>query len=201
VLSLGFHNERQLEWTMKTIASTGGKRRAAVTVARSGGRKRRPAQVSLRDARELRTLQSFRTIFGSARHHDAEVRRSGGISGSQLWALAEIASCEGMTVNRLAERMALHQSTASNLVNALVDRKLVRRLRDSADQRIVHLHVATEGRRMLLRVPGPHAGLLVDALRRLEHEQLDDLREALDVLVRIMQRSAASAAGETLLGE
>jgi DNA-binding MarR family transcriptional regulator len=82
-----------------------------------------------------------------------------------------------------------------------VDRKLVRRSRDSADQRIVHLHIASEGGRMLLRAPGPHAGLLVDGLRRLDDEQLDTLREALGVLVRIMQRSAASAAGETLMGE
>jgi len=185
---------------MRTVSSAGYKRRVSGGVGRSGNRKRAP-QLSIRGARELRTLQAFRTIFGSARHHDVEVRRSGGISGSQLWALAEIAGRDGMTVNGLAEQMAVHQSTASNLINALVDRKLVRRLRDGADQRVVHLHVSTEGRRMLLRVPGPHAGLLVDGLRRLEDGQLDSLRDALDVLVRVMQRSAASAAGETLLGE
>ena len=185
---------------MRTVSRASGKRRVSVTPGRSARRKR-DAAVSIRGARELRTLQSFRTIFGSARHHDADVRRSGGISGSQLWALAEIAGRDGMTVNALAERMALHQSTASNLVNALVERKLIRRLRDGSDQRIVHLHVTTEGRRLLLQVPGPHCGLLVDGLRRLDDEALDSLRDALDVLVRIMQRSAASAAGETLLGE
>ena len=42
------------------------------------------------------------------------------ISGSQLWALSEIARSEGMGINDLAERMALHQTTASNLANALV---------------------------------------------------------------------------------
>jgi MarR family transcriptional regulator, organic hydroperoxide resistance regulator len=154
-----------------------------------------------RTVRELRALQCFRTIFGSARVYDAEVRRTGGISGSQLWALAEVAGQDGMTVNRLAERMALHQSTASNLVNALVERGLIRRLRDSADQRVVHLHVAPEGKRMLLRIPGPHAGLLVDAIRRLDEAQLEELRGALGVLVGIMHSTAAAAAGETLLGE
>jgi MarR family transcriptional regulator, organic hydroperoxide resistance regulator len=163
-------------------------------------RRKRVARVPARAARELRTLQAFRTIFGSARHHDTEVRRSGGIPGSQLWALAEIAKNDGMTVNQLAGRMALHQSTASNLINALADAKLIRRSRADTDQRIVHLHIATEGKRTLLRVPGPHAGLLIDGLRRLEDDQLDSLREALDVLVRIMQRSAASAAGEPLMG-
>jgi DNA-binding MarR family transcriptional regulator len=197
---MGCHSEPHLESMMRAVPIAGAKRRTATAVGRSA-RGKRTELVAVRGARELRTLQAFRTILGSARLHDVEVRRSGGVSGSQLWALAEIAGRDGMTVNALAERMALHQSTASNLINALVDRKLVRRVRDAADQRIVHLHVATEGRRLLLRVPGPHTGLLVDGLRRLEDDQLDSLRDALDVLVRIMLRPAASAAGETLLGE
>ncbi|MEP7245484.1 MAG: helix-turn-helix domain-containing protein, partial [Gammaproteobacteria bacterium] len=78
------------------------------------------------DALALETLQEFRTIFASARHHDADVRRISGISGSQVWALSEIARSGGMRVNDLSERMALHQTTASNLINALVERKLIR---------------------------------------------------------------------------
>lgn len=180
------------------------KRRAPSVIGSMARRKRKGESqraAVMRSARELRALQSFRTIFGSARIHDVEVRRAGGISGSQLWALAEVAGHDGVTVNGMSERMALHQSTASNLVNALVERGLVRRLRDSADQRVVHLHVTAEGRRMLMRVPGPHAGLLVDAIRRLEQRELDDLHKALEALVAIMQRTAAAAAGETLLGE
>ena len=95
-----------------------------------------PEQASLR----LRTLESLRTIFGSARTHDAEVRRSAGISGSQLWALSEIAHftrAPGITVNRLSAQMALHQTTTSNLVNSLVEHGLIRRERDTADQRVV----------------------------------------------------------------
>lgn len=41
---------------------------------------------------ELQVLQSFRTILGSTRIHDHQARLAGGVSGSHLWALAEIAS-------------------------------------------------------------------------------------------------------------
>lgn len=150
---------------------------------------------------ELRTLQGFRLIFASARAHDADVRRIAGISGSQLWALSEIARAAGMSVNGLAERMALHQTTASNLINALVERKLIRRVRDEADQRIVRLHVTTDGKRMLLRAPGPYAGLLVDALRNLDAGPLTRLRKSLGVLIGVMREPKTTAAGETLLGE
>lgn len=173
--------------------------------ADSGGKGARPGAASMaRDKRgglELQALQGFRMIFGSARAHDTEVRRIAGISGSQLWALSEIASATGMTVNGLSKHMALHQTTASNLVNALVERKLIRRVRDTADQRVVHLHLTVEGRRMLLRAPGPYSGLLVDALRRLDDDALDRLRSSLSVLLGVMRDAAKAAAGETLMGE
>ena len=150
---------------------------------------------------ELETLQAFRTVFGSARLHDAEVRRTARISGSQLWALSEIAGATGMSVNALAKNMALHQTTASNLVNALVELELIRRIRNTSDQRVVQLHVTAEGKRMLKRAPGPYVGLLVDALRHLDSHQLAALRQCLQLLVAAMKRPAAYAAGQTLMGE
>jgi DNA-binding MarR family transcriptional regulator len=159
---------------------------------------------STRTELELETLQGLRTIFGSARTHDNEVRRSAGISGSLLWALSEIVASgdnDGITVNGLSAQMALHQTTTSNLVNLLVERELVRRDRDRIDQRIVHLKATAAGKQMLLKTPGPHAGLLVDALRRMDRAQLKELSKNLQWIVKLMRRTAIGAAGETLMGE
>jgi len=168
------------------------------TARNAGGHQFR---VRRRGALELRALQGFRMIFGSARRFDAEVRRTTGIPGSLLWALSEIANTANMSISALAERMALHQTTASNIVNGLVKRKLVRRRRDVSDQRVVQLQVSPHGARALQRAPGPHAGLLVDALGRLEEPQLQRLQGSLMRLVAEMRRTARGAAGETLLGE
>ena len=154
-----------------------------------------------RAAIELHTLQDLRTVVGSARRHDARIRRATGISGSQLWALDEIAQAGGITVNALARRLALHQTTASNLINALAERRLVRRSRDHRDQRVVHLHVTPEGARLLARSPQPCSGLLVDALRRIGARDLHKLGDSLAVLLGVMRQAAPAAAGEILLGE
>jgi len=156
---------------------------------------------SHRNIGELEALQSLRLIYASARWHDAQVRRSVAISGSQLWALSEIAQGQGMGINDLAEHMALHQTTASNLANALVKKGLIRRVRDGSDRRFVHLHLTAEGRRTLSQSPGPHPGLLVDALRKIDLRHLQRLRRDLGALVRFMRRTTGRAAGETLLGE
>lgn len=149
----------------------------------------------------LEALQGFRLIFGSARRYDASVRRYSGISGSLLWALSEIDRAGGMTVNGLAACMALHQTTASNLVNALVRRELIRRVKDPKDQRIVRLHVAGRGRRALLHAPRPHAGLLMDALGRLDKKHLALLLVGLSGLLAELRRADIKAAGKPLLGE
>jgi DNA-binding MarR family transcriptional regulator len=153
---------------------------------------------------ELKALQSLRTVFGSARLHDAQVRKSAGVSGSQLWALSEIARMrrgEELTVNGLSVRMALHQTTASNLVNVLVERGFIHRQRSAPDQRVVHLRVTTKGKQLLLRTPQPHAGLLLDALRKLEPTQLIQLSHCLQWVVTQMRETSATASGETLMGE
>ena len=192
---------------LEAAAPAKGRRPAGI---RAGSADRRPkvgirasngSETSQRNVAELEALQSLRLIYASARWHDAQVRRSVAISGSQLWALSEIARREGMGVNDLAERMALHQTTASNLTNALVKKGLVRRVRDGSDRRFVHLHITSEGRRALTHSPGPHPGLLVDALRKIESQHLARLRRDLAALVRLMRRTTVKAAGETLLGE
>lgn len=159
------------------------------------------SQASPRTINELEALQSLRLIFASARWHDAEVRRAVAISGSQLWALSEVARREGMGINDLAVRMALHQTTASNLAIALVKSGLVQRVRDGSDRRFVHLYVTAVGQRVLSQSPGPHPGLLVDALRNIDLPHLRRLRRDLAALVRLMRRTNANAAGKPLLGE
>jgi DNA-binding MarR family transcriptional regulator len=164
----------------------------------------RKPPAAIRTALELETLQGLRTIFGSARTHDNEVRRSAGISGSLLWALSEIAQSGesgGITVNGLSTQMALHQTTTSNLINLLVERGLIRRERDRGDQRVVHLKATAAGKQVLLQTAGPHAGLLVDGLRRLDSAQLAELSKNLQYLVEVMRHTAVTAAGETLMGE
>ena len=161
----------------------------------------RPRMTGPRALVVLRALQEFRLIFGSARRYDTNVRRFSGLPGSLLWALSEISRAGSLSVSGLAACMALHQTTASNLVNGLLERELIHRLRDAHDRRAVRLSVSAKGRQALRRAPHPHAGLLVDALERLHPRRLARLCRGLEGLVAEMQRADSKAAGRTLLGE
>lgn len=140
----------------------------------------------------MAVLQQFRFIFKSVKKHFQSVERETGVSGSQLWALAQIAAAPGTRVTELAQALVVHQSTASNLVDKLVQRQLVRRERTSSDQRVVRLHLTPRGKAIVAKAPRPFEGVLPDALMRLPHADLRALDAMLKTLAQLMRVRDAS---------
>ncbi|MBV8466799.1 MAG: MarR family transcriptional regulator [Burkholderiales bacterium] len=149
---------------------------------------------------DIEVLKQFRVIFKSVRKHFQAIEDACGVSGAQLWALSRIAAEPGLRVSDLARGLAIHQSTASNLIEKLVEQGLVSRERSSRDQRVVHLSISSLGETVLGRAPGPFQGLLPDALSKLSPAQLDALHESLDVLLKLMADIEPGAV-HMLLGE
>jgi DNA-binding MarR family transcriptional regulator len=59
--------------------------------------------------------------------------------------------------------------------------------RDGPDRRSVQLHVRSEGRRLLRRMPGPFAGVLPDALAGLDADTLQRMEADLSLLIQRLQ--------------
>ncbi len=133
-----------------------------------------------------RVLRRFRQVFTATRTHYQQIEKQVGIGGAQVWALGIIGAQPGIGVGGLAREMHIHQSTASNLVRALVDRGLVATAREAADRRAVQLRLLPAGTELLGRVPGPYTGLLVQALARLDEPTLVRLEADLTQLARTM---------------
>ncbi len=132
----------------------------------------------------LSVLQRFRVLIRTAQRHSQWIERQSGVTGAQLWALQELNEAPGLRVGELANRMALHQSTASNMIDRLETGGLIRKERTSADQRVVRLYLTAEGSALLGRAPSPARGVLPEALRLLDDEALARLQRELDVLLR-----------------
>lgn len=142
----------------------------------------------------LEVLAQFRVLVRSIREHYRTVEEKASVGGAQLWALSEIAAHPDMSVGSLARRLAIHISTASNLVGRLEELGLVERKRVSRDQRVVQLAPTALGRRTLKAAPQPTMGLLQQALLDLPPERLKSLRRELsEVLSRMKLRSRKGA--------
>ena len=127
----------------------------------------------------LQVLKKFRIIFGSVRQHFREVEATCGVTGSQLWILQEVANTPDIGVSDLAERLSIHQSTCSQLVEKLVARGLVMKERSKEDQRRVGLCLTGEASKILKNAPGPAEGILPEALMALTEATLLTLDRSL----------------------
>lgn len=130
-----------------------------------------------------RVLRRFRLVFNAIKVHFRSVEKKAGISGAQVWALSVVRDRPGIGVGDLARAMDVHQSTASNLLRALIDAGLVVSGRGAADRRAVQLQITPQGQRILKKAPGPFTGLLPDALERLDTATLNRLDRDLGKLI------------------
>lgn len=136
-------------------------------------------------------LRQFRVVFNAVRTHFQQMEKQTGVGGAQVWALSEIARNPGLSMNGLARAMDIHQSTASNLVRQMVKRGLVRTEKDTTDRRSVHLTLEPAATAVLQAVPGPHQGLLPDALRQLPPETLQQLSLGMAQLIAALSADEA----------
>jgi DNA-binding MarR family transcriptional regulator len=143
-----------------------------------------------------RVLRQFRVVFNAVKTHFRQVEREAGLGGAQLWALSVIERSPGIGVTELARALDIHQSTASNLIKALVERGLINAAREGIDRRGVALRVLPQGEQLLRKAPGPFTGVLPDALAGLDEETLARLEQDLGKLIKAL---AADEAGASVL--
>lgn len=143
----------------------------------------------------VRVLKQFRVIFRSVKEHYRKVERITGLSGSHVWALALIHEHRGIRPGLLTERLAMHQSTASNIVRRLVSLGYVVRERNQDDARAFELICTDEGRELLARVPDPKAGVLVSALSDMPESAVLQLEGQLNRLIDGMGDAASQGDG------
>jgi len=151
-----------------------------------------------REPEALETLAKLRIVIRAAQRHSAAIQKQCGVSGAQLWMLQEIADAPGLRVGELAARMAIHQTTTSNLIDALEKRGYLKKARDDADQRVVNLLLTPAGTRVLRKAPRPARGLLPETLARLDPKKRAQLDAGLQALLDVIEDADNSAGAQPL---
>jgi DNA-binding MarR family transcriptional regulator len=117
-----------------------------------------------------------RVLSASAR----ELSRRGGVSGAQLFVLRQIAASPGLSVGDVVARTLSRQSTVSEVVGRLVERRLVERRPGARDARQTALTLTARGRRLMESSEPTAQEQLARGLRALPPAQLAQLAEAFD---------------------
>jgi DNA-binding MarR family transcriptional regulator len=125
----------------------------------------------------------LRRRIGASERHESFLRRFGGVTLHQLGALRLLVKQGPLTMHELAEHMDISPSSATQLVDRLVQHGLVDRVADPADRRVHRLAVA---------------GAASDAVRGFEKDRSRQLakllaplsEDELEFVVSIAQRIA-----------
>lgn len=150
---------------------------------------------------EMGVIQHFRTVIRAIQAHSAWVERQCGVSAAQLWALWEIHAEPGLRVKDISERLSIQPATASNLLDKIQSKGLIRRDRCGPDQRVVQLFPTEAGEALLARAPGPAEGALLNALAGMSADQVAALGAGLSVLVERMVPGYSTSAPAPIAGE
>jgi DNA-binding MarR family transcriptional regulator len=108
---------------------------------------------------QYETLAAFRYALRQFLHFSEAAAQSAGITPQQHQALLAIKGFPGrdtVTVGELAERLQLRHHSAVELLDRLVDLKLVARTPSTADRRRVHIQLTARGERILDRLSSAH---------------------------------------------
>lgn len=135
----------------------------------------------------MEALKKLRIVIRAAQRHSNWIEKQCGVSGAQLWVMQELHEAPGARVGEVAEKLAIHQTTASNLLDALVKKGLVLKERDPKDQRAVQLALSREGRTLLEKAPKPARGLMPEALHKMDEVGLAELNRGLQALLNVIE--------------
>jgi DNA-binding MarR family transcriptional regulator len=138
-----------------------------------------------RDVSEI--VNSIRLLQGVSRCQSREFVRKHWITGQQLGALRIVALSPGISLRKLSERLYLHISTVSGIVDRLEKKGYVVREHSDEDRRMVKLNVTADGRRVIRRTPLAGMGLLIHTIDQLPVGQLRDILKGLRLLLNMMK--------------
>lgn len=131
----------------------------------------------------LAILKKLRIVIRAAQQHSLWIEKQCAVNGAQLWIMQELLECRNLRVGELAQKLAIHQTTASNLLDALEKRGYISKTRDTSDQRVVRINLTEQGTSLLQQAPKPARGLLPEALRHMDQAALIGLDSGLQGLM------------------
>jgi len=109
-----------------------------------------------------------------------------GITPSQQSALAAIESRGPLTLGELAAHENVQPPSITRIVGNLEAADLVERTTDASDRRVSLVQVTPAGRAELDAIRAQRNAWLAQCLARLDEHELDQLRDALDVLEHLL---------------
>ncbi|WP_099158689.1 MarR family winged helix-turn-helix transcriptional regulator [Virgibacillus ndiopensis] len=129
----------------------------------------------------------LRYIAGDIKQNGRKILANYPITSPQFIALQWLLEEGDMTIGELSNKNGLAFSTTTDLVDRMEKNKLVERVRDSNDRRVVRIHVLKKGKTIIEEVILERQKFLGEILEKFSFEQTNTLNELLTFLHQQMK--------------
>lgn len=126
--------------------------------------------------------KDLRHIAAIIKQKGREILTNYTITPPQFIALQWLDELGDMTIGDLSNRMYLAFSTTTDLIDRMEKNELVQRVRDTADRRVVRIHLLPEGEKIIREVIEKRQLYLVDIVSDFENEEIQQLSKLLQKL-------------------
>jgi DNA-binding MarR family transcriptional regulator len=130
-----------------------------------------------------RFLDSVRRLVRLLRVSDRQAQADLGVSGAQLFVLAELGKTPALSLGDLAARTRTDQSSVSVVVTRLVEAGLITRDRDPRDARRLVLHLTASGLELLQKAPVAAQERLLRMFERLPFAERERFAETFEKII------------------
>lgn len=139
-------------------------------------------------SREVTAIMPF-MVREFARREDNDLTR-GKISCAQMVALDHVARRQAVKMTDLAHVMGIKTSSASALVDRLVKQKMLTRIRDKADRRVVWIGPTARGRKVVTQIKAQKRRSIKAVFVHLSEKERDQYLSILNkIKSRLIQES------------
>jgi DNA-binding MarR family transcriptional regulator len=123
--------------------------------------------------------KSLRHISVMVKQKGREILNQFPITPPQFVALQWLSEFGDMTVGELSNKLYLACSTTTDLVDRMEKNKLVLRVKDPNDRRVVQVHLLEEGQRIIEEVIHERQQYLKNILKNYDMQEIVDLEKSL----------------------
>ncbi|MFJ7826981.1 MarR family winged helix-turn-helix transcriptional regulator [Psychrobacillus sp. NPDC096623] len=131
--------------------------------------------------------KELRHISGIIKQKGRKILSAYTITPPQFVALQWLLELGDMTIGDLSNKMYLAFSTTTDLIDRMEKSKLVKRIRDEQDRRVVRIHLLEEGARIIEEVIDKRQQYLEDVLQHFDQAEVTNLSILLEKLHQEMK--------------
>ncbi|UCF72612.1 MAG: MarR family transcriptional regulator [Deltaproteobacteria bacterium] len=128
----------------------------------------------------------IRRLMQAGELYTKELNKKYQVSAPQLNCLLALYENGPLSLSQIAKHVMVKSSTVTGIIDRLEQKKLVRRVRNCPDRRMITIELTEAGNALAEHAPPPIQRKIVDGLKRLPQKEIGKIVDGLNMLTQML---------------